>query len=116
MCGVTISHIGRQKYVQPLGCVIRCVAGGLLSGELLEEGVEVFEAGVLDDDSAAAFVIFDMDLQTEGALQALRYLLDVRIDGRLGFGLFLLALGVEEGLNVGLCLSDRERKSDNALC
>ena len=105
----------RQEYVQPYGCVMGCVGRILISGELLEEGIEVFEAGVLDDDFAAALVIFDVDLQTEGALEALRYFLDVRIYGRLGLGLLLFALGVEEGLDISLRLTNRERKSDNAL-
>ena len=41
-----------------------------LGGERGEDGVEVFEAGILDDDAAFAFFVFDFDLEAQGALEA----------------------------------------------
>lgn len=35
-----------------------------IPGELLQQGVEVFQLGVFNDDSAAAVVVFDVNLQS----------------------------------------------------
>jgi len=39
-----------------------------LTCQLLEQSVEIFEACVLDDDFAPAVVVFNVDLEAEGAL------------------------------------------------
>jgi hypothetical protein len=39
-----------------------------LASQLLQQGVEIFQLGVLDDYLAAAVVIFNMNLEAQGAL------------------------------------------------
>ena len=39
-----------------------------LACQLLQQGVEVFQPGVLDDDLAAAVVVLNVDFEAEGAL------------------------------------------------
>ena len=85
-------------------------------GELLQQRVEIFQLGVFDDDLAAAVVVFDVDFQAEGALQALLHFADIGVNRRLGLGLLLgSALGMQQALNVGLGLANRKRKSDDTL-
>src|ERR1017187_4871947 len=60
-----------------------CLSHTLVPGELLEEGVEVFQAGVFDDDFAAAVVVFDVNLEAEGALKPVLDFADVGVDGGL---------------------------------
>lgn len=87
-----------------------------VSRQLLEQGVEVFQLCVFDDDFAAATVIFDVNLEAEGTLQTLLDFANIGVDGRLRLGIFLSgALGMEESLNVILCLANRKRKSGNSL-
>ena len=54
----------------------------LFASQVLEQGVKVFELGVLDDDFAAAVVVIDGDFEAERALQAILDFADVGIDGR----------------------------------
>ena len=60
----------------------------LFGGKRVEQGVEVFEAGVLDDDAAAAVFVLNADLEAECALELVLGFLDVGVD----FGLFRLFL------------------------
>ena len=54
-----------------------------------EDGVEVFEAGVLDDDPAFAFLVLDVDFEAEGALEAVLGLADIGVFGLGGLYFFL---------------------------
>src|ERR1700691_4034298 len=84
--------------------------------ELLKEGIEVFELGVFDNDFAATLVVFYVDPEAEGALEAVLDLADVGVDGGSWFGVFLAGLfWVQEALNVGFRLANRKRKSNDAL-
>ena len=89
---------------------------GSFAGQVLEQGVEVFELGVLDNDFAAAVMVFNVDLEAQGSLQAFLDLADIGIDGRLWFNFFLCRFfRVDETLDVVLCLANRERKCGYAL-
>ena len=67
--------------------------------------------GVVDNDFAVAVVVLDVDLEAQGALEALLDFADVGIDSRLGLG-FLLggALGVQQALDEAFGLANRKRK------
>ena len=84
--------------------------GGLFAGETFDEGVEIFEAGVFDDDSAAAVFVFNVNLEAEGALEELLGFADVRVDFWFGLGLLFGFFRVDEVLYVGLSLANRKRK------
>src|SRR5271168_769860 len=43
----------------------------LLAGYGFEQGIEVFQAGIFDDHSSAAVLVFDRNLQTQGSLQSI---------------------------------------------
>ena len=67
-----------------------------IAAECGEDGVEVFEAGVFDDDSAFALFVLDVDLEAEGALEAVLGFADV---GVFGLGWFLSSFfGLASGL------------------
>src|ERR1035437_3002598 len=89
---------------------------GSLSGEVLKQGIEIFETAVFNDDSATSIVVFDCDLETKGALQAVLDFANVGVDGRLGFGLLLDgALRMQKTLDVVFRLANRKRKCKDAL-
>ncbi len=90
--------------------------GGIFAAESGEDGVEVFEAGVLDDDAAFALLVLDVDLEAEGALEAVLGFADVGVFG-LGWLCFFLRLGfrVDEALNVAFGLADGEVEGHDLL-
>lgn len=88
---------------------------GSVAGQGLEERIEVGQVGVFDDDAAAAFVVFNVDLEAEGPLQLFGNFADIGIDRRLGLGLLLFIFRIEQALNVGFCLTNRKRKSGDTL-
>ncbi len=59
------------------------------SGQVFQQAVEVFEPGVFDDDFAAAVVVFDLDLEAEGALETFLDFANIGINGWLGLNFFL---------------------------
>src|SRR5260370_42035807 len=81
----------------------------LLPAERAEDGVEVFEAGVFDDDAALALLVLDVDLEAEGALQAVLGFASVGVFGVGGFCVLLgFGFGIGEALNVAFGLASRE--------
>ena len=44
----------------------------LFAGHGFEQGIEVFQAGIFDDHSSAAVLVFDRNLQAKGSLQRSR--------------------------------------------
>ena len=62
-----------------------------MAAESGEDGVEVFEAGVFDDDAAFALFVLDVDLEAKGALEAVLGFADVGVFG-LGWLYFFLWL------------------------
>ncbi len=77
-------------------CDRRDVVERLFAAQRGEDGVEVFEAGVLDDDAAFALLVFDVDLEAEGALEAVLGFADVGVFGLRR--LWLLSLVWSSGL------------------
>ena len=77
----------------------------VLGGERGEEGVEVFEARILNDYAAFPSLVFDTNLQPKTALQHVLCFADVGILCFLfyGFGGFLFR--VEEALDVAFSLT-----------
>ena len=75
--------------------------------EALEQSVEVGEFGVFDDDSAVAVAVLDDDLEAKSALEDFLDFADVGVYGGHGFGFYFVALGVDQVLDVALCLTNR---------
>src|SRR5260370_40152582 len=90
--------------------------GRLFAAQSGEDGVEVFEAGVLDDDAALALLVLDVDREAESAPQAVLGFADVGVFGLGGFRVFLrLCFGVDEALDVAFGLADREIEGHDLL-
>src|SRR5208337_2613733 len=109
---------GRQMRFAPGSQAYRKLinTGPSFSRQLLEQQVEVFQPGVFDDDFAVAVVVFNVDFEAQGALQAVLDFADVGVDGRLGFRILLCGLfGMQKALDVVLCLANRKRTSDDSL-
>ncbi len=71
-----------------------------------EDGVEVLDAGVLDDDSAFALLVFDRTLRPRRRWRgpALRGHWGLAVPRLIGFLWFFF--GIEEALDVGFGLAD----------
>ena len=64
---------------------MRSSGGPLLAGYRFEECIEVFQAGVFNDHPAAAVLVFDRDLETQGSLQRVPGFAHIGIQGSLRF-------------------------------
>ena len=84
--------------------------------QLLQQQIEVFQLGVFDDDLAAAAVVLDVHLESQRALQALLHFADVGVKRSYWLGFLLYdAFRMKQTLDVTFCLTNRKRKSGDAL-
>src|ERR1700689_55537 len=81
-----------------------------------EDGIEIVNAGVLDDDAALAFSVFDGDFEAERAAEVVLGFADVGVLNVHWFGFgFGLGFGMEQALDVVLGASDGEMEGQNLL-
>ena len=89
---------------------------GLFAAEGGEDGVEVFEVSVFDDDFAFALLVLDLNLEAQRAAEAILCLANVGIFG-LGRFCFFFRFGfrVYEVLDIALGLADGEIECQDLL-
>src|ERR1700692_1751265 len=73
----------------------------LLARYGFEQGIEVFQAGIFDDDASATVLVFDRNLQTQGSLQRIPRFANIRIERCFLFFFTLrFLLRVEQSLHI----------------